>query len=186
MSRLATILTIALLVLPAFGQQDPQGVKVPDAEEFVGAPQGTPMTGDQLTRHTQEMAATLRCPVCQGLAIADSPSEMATNMKGQVRELLSRGFTDKQIYKYFEHSYGDFVLLKPRFSGVNTLVWVLPVLALAIGVIIVFSKIKSLEQAPVAAAADATNEEGQTGKPVVHEEEDPYLARVRELVKGDK
>ncbi len=201
MSRTAIVLMsilLALVALAAIAQQDVQGVKVPDAEQFVGKPRGTPLTGDELTRHTQELAATLRCPVCQGLAIADSPSEMATNMKGQVRELLSRGFSDKQIYKYFEHSYGQFVLLSPKFQGVNTLVWVLPVLALAIGVIIVFSKIRSLEKAPAASPvsdglsnpspgqAGKPDEEGQAGKPAPHEEEDPYLARVRELVKGDK
>lgn len=174
---------LALFAVAAMAQQDVQGVKVPDAEQFVGAPQGTPLTGDELTRHTQEMAATLRCPVCQGLAIADSPSEMATNMKGQVRELLSRGFTDQQIYKYFEHSYGQFVLLKPKFQGVNTLVWVLPLLALAIGIIIVFSKIQSLEKAPVHASAEAP---AGTDAAAPAEPEDPYLARVRDLVKGDK
>ncbi len=177
---LSTIL--AFLALAAMAQQDPQGVKVPDAEQFVGKPQGTPLTGDDLTQRTQEIAATLRCPVCQGLAIADSPSEMATNMKGQVRELLSRGFSDKQIYKYFEHSYGQFVLLSPKFQGVNTLVWVLPVLALALGVIIVFSKIRSLEKEPaVPAVSDAA-----AAPPAAAEADDPYLARVRELVKGDK
>jgi cytochrome c-type biogenesis protein CcmH len=173
---------LAFLALAAMAQQDPQAVKVPDAEQFVGKPEGTPLAGDDLTRRTQEIAATLRCPVCQGLAIADSPSEMATNMKGQVRELLARGFTDRQIYRYFERSYGQFVLLKPKFQGVNTLVWVLPLLALALGVIIVFSKIRSLEKAPATPAPA----EAATGTKAEVEAEDPYLARVRELVKGDK
>ncbi len=182
MSRQTTILVLLLLTaLTAIAQQDPQGVKVPDAEQFVGKPQGTPLTGDELTRKTQEIAATLRCPVCQGLAIADSPSEMATNMKGQVRELLARGYTQDQILAYFERSYGQFVLLRPKFQGVNTLVWVLPVVALALGVIIVFSKIKSLEAAPAGPAASPS---GDASAPA-EAPEDPYLARVRDLVKGD-
>jgi cytochrome c-type biogenesis protein CcmH len=171
---------VGLVAAAAIAQQDPQGVKVPDAEQFVGKPKGTPLTGDDLTRKTQDMAASLRCPVCQGLAIADSPSEMATNMKGQVRELLARGYTQEQIFSYFERSYGQFVLLKPKFQGVNTLVWVLPMLALALGVIIVFVKIKSLEKAPEAKTAAAESEPAAATP-----EEDPYLARVRELVKGD-
>lgn len=186
MSRRITsvLLTIiALAAFAAFAQSDPSGVKVPDAETFVGKPAGTPLTGDALTAKTQELAAQLRCPVCQGLAIADSPSEMATNMKGQVRELLSRGYTEKQILSYFERSYGQFVLLKPKFQGVNTLVWVLPVLGLAIGVIVVFSKVKSLETAPAAPAATA----GEPAAPAdAAPEEDEYLARVRNLVKGDQ
>jgi cytochrome c-type biogenesis protein CcmH len=178
--RMAVILMLlGLAAITAIAQQDPQ-VKVPDAEQFVGKPKGTPLTGDDLTRKTQDIAASLRCPVCQGLAIADSPSEMATNMKGQVRELLARGYTQEQIFSYFERSYGQFVLLKPKFQGVNTLVWVLPVLALALGVIIVFAKIRNLEKVPEPKTAAA-----ESAAPAETPEEDPYLARVRELVKGD-
>ena len=79
---------IATLFLLALMQ-----IKVPDAAQFVGAPQGTPLTGPQLERRTMEISSELRCPVCQGLAIGDSPSEMAISMKKQVRELLARGFT---------------------------------------------------------------------------------------------
>lgn len=180
--RMAVILMLlGLAAITAIAQQDPQGVKVPDAEQFVGKPKGTPLTGDDLTRKTQDIAASLRCPVCQGLAIADSPSEMATNMKGQVRELLARGYTQEQIFSYFERSYGQFVLLKPKFQGVNTLVWVLPVLALALGVIIVFAKIRNLEKAPEPKTAAAA----ESAAPAETPEEDPYLARVRKLVKGD-
>jgi cytochrome c-type biogenesis protein CcmH len=144
-------------------------IKVPDAAQFVGQPQGTPLSGPQLERKTMEISSELRCPVCQGLAIGDSPSIMAANMKAQVRELLQRGYTEAQILSYFEKSYGQFVLLKPKFQGVNALVWVLPVLVLAIGFVLVVSKAKKLEVAPVAAPPE---------EPV----DDPYLARVRDLV----
>jgi cytochrome c-type biogenesis protein CcmH len=145
-------------------------IKVPDAAQFVGQPQGTPLSGPQLERKTMEISSELRCPVCQGLAIGDSPSIMAANMKAQVRELLQRGYTEQQILSYFEKSYGQFVLLKPKFQGVNALVWVLPVLVLAIGLVLVVSKAKKLETAPVQAS------------PVEEPVDDPYLARVRDLV----
>jgi cytochrome c-type biogenesis protein CcmH len=109
----------------------------PDASLFVGRPQGQPLPGAALDAKTQEVASLLRCPVCQGMSVADSPSEMAVNMKHQVGALLARGYTREQILDYFERSYGQFVLLKPKFQGVNTLVWVLPILAIAIGVVIV-------------------------------------------------
>ena len=147
-------------------------MKVPDAEQFVGKPQGTPLTGEQLNLKTQQVGALLRCPVCQGLSVSDSPSEMAVNMKGQVRELLSRGYTQEQILSYFERSYGQFVLLKPKFNGVAAAVWILPLLAVAIGVVIVVSKAKKLEAAP------AGNRQPTTDNP----SDDPYISRVRELV----
>ena len=144
-------------------------IKVPDAALFVGQPQGTPIRGPQLERRTMEISAELRCPVCQGLAIGDSPSIMAANMKAQVRELLERGYTEQQILSYFEKSYGGFVLLKPKFQGVNALVWILPVLVLAGGFVLVVAKAKKLEKAPVSAAAEEPSN-------------DPYLDRVREMV----
>jgi len=160
MKKLIPILFLALL---ASAQ-----MKAPDAEQFVGSPKGTPLTGDALDQRSHEIAGLLRCPVCQGLAIADSPSEMAINMKGQVRELLSRGFTEEQILAYFERSYGQFVLLKPKFRGVNSLVWTLPIFALLIGAMLVVLKIRKLE-APAGEGAGAP-------------QSDDYVARVRDLV----
>jgi cytochrome c-type biogenesis protein CcmH len=149
-------------------------LRAPDAAQFVGQPQGMPLAGAQLAARTHEVASLLRCPVCQGMSVADSPSEMAINMKEQVRELLGRGYTDEQILKYFELSYGQFVLLKPKFEGVNAMVWLLPVAVLLIGMTIVFFKLRSLQQLPPQAAA-------QDAAP-----EDPYVSRVRDLVAGDK
>lgn len=146
-------------------------LKVPDAAQFVGQPKGAPLAGPQLVQRTNEVSALLRCPVCQGMAVSDSPAAMAVNMKEQVRELLARGYTEEQILEYFERSYGQFVLLRPKFRGVTSLVWLLPVIALAIGVFIVMMKMRKLSAVPPAAP------------PV---EEDPYLARVRTLVSGDK
>ena len=150
-------------------------LKVPDAEQFVGPPKGTPVAGGQLFERTHQVASLLRCPVCQGMSVADSPSEMAINMKEQVRELLARGYTEEQILKYFEISYGQFVLLKPKFEGVNTLVWMLPLLALLIGGALVAMKIRSLAAQP---------QPTPPGPPPP--DADPWVARVRDLVSGEK
>jgi cytochrome c-type biogenesis protein CcmH len=144
-------------------------MKVPDAEQFVGKPQGTPLTGEQLHLRTQQVGALLRCPVCQGLSVSDSPAEMAVNMRGQVRELLARGYTQEQILSYFERSYGQFVLLKPKFNGLSAVVWIIPLLAVAIGVVLVWSKAKKLERPPTANGQLSTVN-------------DPYVARIREMV----
>ena len=148
-------------------------LKVPDAAQFVGPPKGTPVAAAQLETRTNEVAALLRCPVCQGMSVADSKAEMAVNMKGQVRELLQRGYTEEQILKYFELSYGQFVLLQPKFEGVNTMVWLLPLFALLLGAAVLFFKLRKLEARPPAQSS-APKVEGPA--------EDPYVARVRELV----
>jgi cytochrome c-type biogenesis protein CcmH len=150
-------------------------LKVPDAENFVGAPQGTPLAGAPLDARTREVGGLLRCPVCQGMSIADSPSEMAVNMKAQVHELLARGYTEEQILHYFELSYGQFVLLRPK----SMIVWLLPVLALLVGAAVLVLTFRRLSRAPVHSAAI-------TIAPDAAVAEDPYLSRVRDLVSGDK
>ncbi len=174
MKTRALAVLLILLAAPLFAQTtDTAGsLKVPDATQFVGQPKGAPLAGQQLFHETNRVGSLLRCPVCQGMSIADSPAEMAVNMKGQVRELLARGYTEEQILKYFELSYGQFVLLKPKFEGVTGMVWVLPVLALLIGIAIVFVKLRKLERAPAPTPAAPS--------------EDPYVARVRDLVNGGK
>lgn len=152
-------------------------LKVPDAAQFVGAPQGQPVPAAQLEHRTNQVGALLRCPVCQGMSVADSKAEMAVNMKGQVRELLQRGYTEEQILQYFERSYGEFLLQRPKFEGVNTLVWLLPVAALIAGAAIVFFKLKNLG----AAAPPPPTAHRQPPTP-----EDPYLARVRDMVAKGK
>ena len=114
---------------------------------LLGTPQGTPLQGPALERRTMQVSALLRCPVCQGMSVADSPSTVALDMKQQVREMLARGYTEEQILSYFERSYGEFVLLKPKFHGVNALVWILPLLALAIGATLVLMKVRKLVDA---------------------------------------
>ena len=167
----ASALTAQTSAPPA---SSPAQSRVPDAAQFVGQPKGKPLAGEELIERTHQVSALLRCPVCQGLAVNDSPAEMAVNMKGQVRELLSRGYTEEQILDYFERSYGQFVLLKPKFQGINAFVWLLPLIALALGAFVVFKKLRKLEQ-PVQKPA----------QPAVAVE-DPYLAQVREMVGREK
>jgi cytochrome c-type biogenesis protein CcmH len=152
-------------------------LKVPDAAQFVGEPKGQPVSGQELLVRTNQVGGLLRCPVCQGMSIADSPAEMAVNMKGQVRELLARGYTEEQILKYFELSYGQFVLLKPKFEGVTSMVWLAPILALVIGAVVVFFAYRKLQHAPVAPVVAVAAAEPS---------DDPYLAQVRDLVNGGK
>jgi cytochrome c-type biogenesis protein CcmH len=104
----------------------------------VSAPAG----GQHPARHTTEqdvydIASRLRCVVCQNLSVADSPSEMATQMRGVIRERLRGGETPAQVTRYFVDKYGEWILLEPRREGFTLLVWVLPPLAVAAGLALV-------------------------------------------------
>ena len=125
----------SLLVLAA--------VSLPDVSAVVGHPKQTPLNGAALEQRTETLSDSIRCPVCQGSSVGDSPSEMARNMKQQVKELLALGFDDEQIIQYFEASYGEFIRLEPRKEGLNWLVWLAPILALLLGSILLIRRLKN-------------------------------------------
>jgi cytochrome c-type biogenesis protein CcmH len=97
-----------------------------------GPSQGKSGTGD-LEARVREIASELRCVVCQNLSVADSPSELAKEMRNLVRELLQQGKSRDEVLAYFVSRYGEFVLLSPPKRGFNLLVWGLPFVALAAG-----------------------------------------------------
>ncbi|MDE2059208.1 MAG: cytochrome c-type biogenesis protein CcmH [candidate division NC10 bacterium] len=83
-----------------------------------------------LEEQTLRLAAELRCPVCQNLSVADSPSEMATQMREVIHEKLKNGESPDQIRNYFVSRYGEWILLSPTRRGFNWLAWLLPFVAL--------------------------------------------------------
>jgi cytochrome c-type biogenesis protein CcmH/NrfF len=87
-------------------------------------------TDTALAALTRSVAAQLRCPVCQGLSLADSPSELALEMKDVVREQLAAGRTPDEVKAYFVAKYGEWILLEPPRRGVNLLAYALPAIAL--------------------------------------------------------
>jgi len=92
-----------------------------DSVPLRAAPRDTAL--EELTR---QVSAQLRCPVCQGLSLADSPSELAREMKDVVRDQLAAGRTPDEVKAYFVAKYGEWILLEPPRRGVNLLAYVLP------------------------------------------------------------
>lgn len=81
------------------------------------------------------LGARLRCPVCQGMPIGESPAPMAQDMMREVRRMrLEEGQSEDQIAAHFTARYGTWVLLDPPTSGFGLLVWLLPPAALMLGV----------------------------------------------------
>lgn len=129
-ARLA-IATVLLAFAPASAQSPAQraGADTLAADDIARAVARDPALESRATR----LASELRCPVCQGLSIQDSPSPLALQMKDLIRTQVGQGYTDAQVRDYFVSKYGEWVLLEPRASGFNLLVYVLPAAALLAG-----------------------------------------------------
>lgn len=92
-----------------------------------------PLDSAALDRATRKVALELRCPVCQGESIQESPAELAQEMKGVVREQLAAGKTPDEVKAYFVGRYGEWILLRPTTTGVNAALYWLPPIMLVAG-----------------------------------------------------
>jgi len=90
-----------------------------------------------IEEQTRAIAAELRCPVCQNNSVADSPSELAQQMRALIQEQLKEGKSPAEVTAFFVSKYGDWVLLAPPARGVGLLLWLLPFVALGGGVLVV-------------------------------------------------
>ncbi|AKJ04647.1 cytochrome c-type biogenesis protein CcmH [Archangium gephyra] len=157
-------MTAALLTLTLFlasGQYAPQQA---------GSEPLTPV----LEARVQTLGKELRCAVCQGLSVADSPSSMARAQLDKIRELVAEGKSDQEVRDYFVARYGEWVLLQPKAEGVNLLVWLGPVALLLGGAFVIFRQVRR-EPTPAAPAASVP----VTPPAASTDSEDPYLAAVR-------
>ena len=91
----------------------------------------------EVDRQTREIAAGLRCVICNNLSVADSPSQLAQDMRAIIRTKLEQGESREQIEEYFVGRYGEEVLLNPPKRGFNLFVWGSPVLVLLVGLLLV-------------------------------------------------
>lgn len=119
----------------------------------------------------QALGKQLRCPMCQGLSIADSGSSAARAQMDKVRELVAAGQSDREIRSYFVARYGEWALLEPPAEGMNLLVWLLPGVLLLLGLFAIARVVgRRGRGSPLPAA--------ETGEPSTAAA-DPYLEAVR-------
>jgi cytochrome c-type biogenesis protein CcmH len=156
-------MTAALLSLTLFlaaGQYAPQQA-------------GSEPLAPPLEARVQVLGKELRCAVCQGLSVADSPSSMARAQLDKIRELVTEGRTDQEVRDYFVARYGEWVLLQPNTEGFNLFVWLGPVALLLGGAFVIYRQVRAPAAPAPAAPAPAAPPSGAE-QPV-----DPYLAAVR-------
>lgn len=80
-----------------------------------------------------KLAEELRCLVCQNESLAGSHAELAEDLRREIRAQMKAGKNDKEVIQYLTDRYGDFVLYRPPFKPVTWLLWLGPLLFLALG-----------------------------------------------------
>src|SRR5882757_168780 len=90
------------------------------------------LTDAALETRARALSRQLRCMVCQNQTIDDSDAPLARDLRILVRERLRAGDSDHQVIDFLVARYGEFVLLKPRFSLHTALLWLAPAAVLLI------------------------------------------------------
>lgn len=97
------------------------------------------------------LGASIKCPVCQGEAIIDSPSPTAQAMMEVLEEKVAAGETDRQIFDYYRQRFGDGIVLDPPLEGKTLVVWLTPILGLIAGGLMISTRRRRPEQTSVEA-----------------------------------
>jgi cytochrome c-type biogenesis protein CcmH len=100
---------------------------------------------EQIEARMMAVANELRCLVCQNQTIADSHADLAVDLRQQIREMIAKGDSNRQILDYMTERYGDFVLYRPPFKATTALLWAGPAVLLigAMGVLFIVLRRRS-------------------------------------------
>jgi cytochrome c-type biogenesis protein CcmH len=96
-----------------------------------------------LDKRVMELAAELRCLVCQNQSIADSNADLAVDLRRQVREQLGSGKSEREVLDFMVQRYGDFVLYRPPLKASTVLLWGGPFLLLGLGMVLLVRRVRS-------------------------------------------
>ena len=142
MKRAIVLLLAALIALPALAVDPNEMLKDPALEA-----------------RAREIGQALRCVVCQNQSIDDSAAEVARDMRRAVRERLSAGDSDDQVFDFMVARYGDYVLLKPPFKLGTLLLWLgAPLVLLIAATIIMLTALRRRATAPLPPLSDEERE----------------------------
>ena len=157
---------LLLLAQLAFAQED---LSIPEP------PILDPPAEAEVDVRSERLGKMLRCPVCQGLSVADSRSDAAIAMQNRIRDFVAAGYSDEQIVDYFVSRYGEWALLKPKSS--HWFVWTAPSIALLLGFGVVGWQIRKRK-------SSVKDDSKPIAQPTAHTD-DSYRQRILDELDGD-
>jgi len=95
-----------------------------------------------LEARVMKLSKELRCLVCQNETLADSRADLAEDLRGQIREQMKAGRSDKEIISYLTERYGKFILYNPPVDPTTYLLWFGPFVLLLGGLLLLFRYLK--------------------------------------------
>jgi cytochrome c-type biogenesis protein CcmH len=128
---------------------------------LAAAPQALAVQPDEiladpaLETRARALSKELRCMVCQNQSIDDSDAPLARDLRVLVRERLEAGDSDQQVIDFLVARYGDFVLLKPRFTSHTALLWLMPAVVLVLGALALLAFARRQRSRPTAASSES-------------------------------
>ena len=101
-----------------------------DPEEFLKDP--------KQELRARNISKNVRCLVCQNQSIDESSAPLARDLRMIIRNKITEGLTDKEVYKFLTDRYGDFILLNPPFKTSTMMLWALPFALFFIAVFVLY------------------------------------------------
>ena len=110
---------------------------------------GVAFEDPEMQARYEHIIAEVRCLVCQNQTIKDSNVFLASDLRREIRRMMTEGMTDAEIADFLVSRYGDFVLYNPRKSGKTLILWITPALLLGVGGIIIVRVVRDRMKMPI-------------------------------------
>jgi cytochrome c-type biogenesis protein CcmH len=121
----------------------------------------TQLPNPQLQARYVALTHEFRCMQCQNESLADSPVDLAAELRAEVRDMLLAGRSDDEIRAFMVARYGDFILFRPRFNARTAWVWLAPGVLLLVGALVCVRVLRR-RAALLATDTDAVEEDART------------------------
>jgi cytochrome c-type biogenesis protein CcmH len=133
-----------------------------------------------LDQQVHDIASQLKCLVCQGESVADSPAELSQQMRALIRQQLQQGKSEQQIISYFQSRYGDRILYAPPRQGFMLLAWIVPFAILLCGAVLLFFVLRGWQR-----NAKASRPEENAEQPIDEGELAQFQAQLEQELAAD-
>lgn len=110
---------------------------------------GAAFEDPEMQARYEKLIDEVRCVVCQNQTIKDSNVFLASDLRREIRRLMSEGKSDREIKDFLVSRYGEFVLYRPRMQGKTLMLWIAPLLLVALGLFAITRVVRNRMSLPL-------------------------------------